>query len=55
MSWTGAPTTDLGVLVVADNAVRSLGGMEETIPGKRTGVAQLGIVVQQDQTTTDAA
>lgn len=50
-----SPTTDCEVLVVADDAVGSLGGMEEICPGQGTGVAQLGIVVQQDQTTTDAA
>lgn len=50
-----SPTADFGVLVFADNAVVSLGGMEETLPGQRTSVAELGIVVQQHQASADAA
>lgn len=50
-----SPTADLGVSVFGDNAVGSLGGMEQNLPGQRVGVAQLGIIVQQDQTSTDAA
>lgn len=42
------PTTDLGVLIFADNAVGSLGGVDNILPRQWAGVAQLGIIVQQD-------
>lgn len=40
---------------MADDAVRTLGGMEEILPWQWVGVAQLCVVVNQDQTSTDAA
>lgn len=55
LTFVRSPTADFGVLVFADNAVGSLGGMEETLPGQRTSVAELGIVVQQHQASADAA
>lgn len=45
-NYVCSPTTEF--FVVADDVVGSLGGMEETLPGQGIGVAQLGIVVQQD-------
>lgn len=33
------PTTDLGVLIFADNAVRSLGEVDNILPRQWTGVA----------------
>lgn len=48
-------TAGFGVLVFADNSVVSLGGMEETLPGQRTSVAELRIVVQQHQASADTA
>lgn len=50
-----SPTAELGVLVQADDAVRPLGGVQQRAPGQGTGVAQLGVVVQQNQTSADAA
>lgn len=44
----GTPTTDLGVLVFADDAVGSLGRVDDTLPRQRAGVAELGIIMQQD-------
>lgn len=33
------PTTDLGVLILADNAVGSLGGVDNILPRQGAGVA----------------
>lgn len=41
-------TTQLGVLIKADNALWSLSGMEDSVPGQRISVAQLGVIVQHD-------
>lgn len=50
-----SPTADFGVLVLADDALGSLGGMQEALPGQRAAVAELRVVVQQHQAAADAA
>lgn len=50
-----SPTADFGVLVLADDALGPLGGMQEVLPGQRAAVAELQVVVQQHQAAADAA
>lgn len=47
-------TTLLGVLVGIDDSVGPLGGVQQGPPGQVLGVAELGVVVEQDQTPADA-
>lgn len=50
-----SPTANRGVLVPTDDALGSLGGMQEVLPGQGAAVAELRVVVQQHQTAADAA